>query len=125
MAEARTALRPLRDINLQVTTKRTSDNEVEVEIVIEPSQVAFTTIEQRHVANLDVSIWITDRLGNTVGTITDRIDLQLTDESYAKLVKQNIVFTRQLTVDGRPFEVRAGVYDYDNDRAGAVSKRVQ
>ena len=59
-----------------------------------------------------------------MGTTTDRIDLQLTDESYAKLVKQNIVFTRSLAVTGTPFETRAGVYDYDNDRVGGIAKRI-
>jgi hypothetical protein len=72
-----------------------------------------------------VSIWITDRQGETVGTIADRIDLHLTDDSYAKLLKQNIVFTRSMTVPGAPFQVRVAVYDCDNDRVGAVSKRIQ
>jgi VWFA-related protein len=125
MSEARSAVRPLRGITLQLKTTRGTDGKVAVELQIEPSQVAFTTVEHRHLASLDVAIWVTDRQGDTVGTMTDRIELQLTDESYAKLVKQNMLFTRSVVVSGTPFEIRAGVYDYDNDRVGAVSKRIQ
>lgn len=126
LADARNAVRAQQGIVLQLKrATRTNDGKVAVELHIEPSQVAFTAARRRHLASLDVSIWITDRQGANVGTITDRIDLQLTDESYAKLVKQNIVFTRTVPVTGTPSDVRAGVYDYDNDRVGAVSKRIQ
>ena len=96
-----------------------------VELQIEPSQVAFATVDAHHVASLDVAVWITDRQGEAIGTIVDRIDLRLTDDEYAKLVKQNVVYTRALPVTGTPFDVRAAVYDYDNDRVGSGSTRMR
>jgi len=125
MAEARNAARPPRGITLQLKPTRGTDGAVHVELQVEPSGVAFTTVEGRHVASLDVAIWIADRQGNMVGAITDRIDLKLTDATYATLVKQNIVFTRNIAVTGTPFEARAAVYDYDNDRVGSASRRIQ
>jgi VWFA-related protein len=124
MTEARTAARPPQGIVLRLSARRAGDGRIDIELDIEPSQVAFAIADGRHAAHLDVGLWITDRQGGTVGTARDRIDLRLTDESYAKLVKQHIVFTRSLVVTGTPFEARAGVYDYDSDRVGAIVKRI-
>lgn len=113
-------------VKLTATRVTTDDGPaVDVRLAIEPSQIAFTREESRHVGSLDVAVWISDRQGNSVGTLADRIDFQLTDATYARLVKSDIVFARRIAVTHAPFQVRAGVYDYDNDRVGAISKRIQ
>jgi hypothetical protein len=118
---------PLRGLTLQLNAKmpKSADAALDLELQIEPSQIAFGKADGHHVASLELAVWVTDKEGNEIGAITDHIDLQLTDDTYAKLRKQNIAFTRRIPVTGKPFEVRVGVYDYDNDRLGGVSKRIQ
>jgi VWFA-related protein len=126
MGEARASVRPLHGMILQLKAKLPpTARAVDVELQIEPSTVAFAVRDGRHVASLDVMLWVTDQKAEDVGTITDRIDLSLTDAAFGALVRQNIVYTRTVPVTGKAFDVRAGVYDYDNDRLGAVTTPVR
>jgi hypothetical protein len=98
---------------------------LDVEVQVEPSQVAFAIEKGQHVASLEVAIWVTNIAGETIGSITDHIDLRLSDQSYASLARSNVAYSRRMTLTGTPAELRAAVYDYDNDRVGAVSARVR
>ena len=128
MTEARISNRS-SGITIQLKARRVSDGNagtaLDIELAIEPSQVAFAVQGGRHVATLEVSIWAMSREDEVVGSMTDRIELRLSDDSYAKLVKSSILYSHQVLTGGDATKVRAGVYDYDNDRMGAETVAVR
>lgn len=128
MAEARAAARLPRELNLTLEThlgkSAPGQPRVDVDVAIEPSAIQFTTEGGRHVATLDIALWLTDAKGMTVGSLAETIHLRLGDASFGKLVRQNIDYTAHVAVTGAARDVKAVVYDYDADRVGAATARV-
>ena len=130
MTAARAARPPTPGLHLNIVAMRRPETasaaqpRLEIEVAVEPSQVHFTTREGRHAASLDVAIWVTDATGQTIGHFADSAVLNLDAATFARLVRDSIVYTGRVPLSGTPAMVKVVVYDSDSDRVGSVQARV-
>ena len=129
MAEGRAASRLPRELPMSITATMKKDAKgdkvVEVAVDVEPSAVEFADVDGRHVARLDLALWVMDGRDEIVGSLAEIIQLRLTDASFAQLAKNHISYTGRLTFTGTPRSVRAVAYNYDADRLGAAAQQIR
>jgi VWFA-related protein len=72
----------------------------------------------RRVLALNVGIFCVDRTRQNAGELWERIDLRLTDEAYANMLKTGLTFNVLVPVRTPPDQVKLIIYDYAGDLLG-------
>jgi VWFA-related protein len=111
------------DIRVEITGVGKADGSprgVRTEIRIPPSALSFTVEEQRHVATVEVGVFVGEN-GRQIGQTRKRVDLRLTNENFAAVQRDGLQFTVTVPVPrGSPRHVKAVVYDLRGDRLGST-----
>ena len=121
----------IRDIDIKLTPSFAknasgSGGEVTATISIDPSRLAWGQSEDgRHTARLDVGVYCADWNQTSVGETRRTLNLALTDETYARKMRERIARTIRLAVSGAPRFVKVIVYDYDADRVGSAMVKIK
>ena len=107
-------------VTLTPTLKRIKEAaEVNVVLNIDASRIAFTTAEGRHVADLDLVIYISDDRERIINESRHKVDLKLKDENYQRYLREGIPFEVTMRAAQAPKYVKVIVYDYAADLLGS------
>jgi VWFA-related protein len=117
----------IRDIpvTVSVSNHKRADGEMPVELTIDPSRVTFVRAGDGYTASLDVAVFVGDAGQKLIGEVWVRIDLNLDEAAHARVLRDGIVHRSIIRVAGHPRHVKVVVYDYDADRLGTASRRLQ
>lgn len=120
---------PMRDVGITVTgaVYRDADRQwhAKADVTIDGSTVAFELIDGRHVAELDVAVFVGARNQRQVGEVSRRIELKLEPASYARAIVEGVKFETTIAVTGQPRYLKAVVYDYAADRLGSAAVEIR
>ena len=100
--------------------KRQNPWQVSVTVMVDPATMAFTEADGRHVASLDVAVFVGGRNQRQVGEIRKRVDLKLEAASYARLKQDGVSFSATIDLTAPARYIKAVVYDYAADRLGSA-----
>ena len=120
------ALSDLRDIDVKVQPSFTKSptgrgGEVLIPLSIDVSRLFWSEdIDSRHVAQLEIAIYCGDGETKIFGETRRLLNLALSDESYARALKNGFAREMRVAVTAKPRYVKVIVYDYEADRVGSV-----
>jgi VWFA-related protein len=115
---------PVRIVSA-VAAAKNAPTEVLVTINVDRGGLSFVEADGRHVAALDVGVFVGSKNDRQIGETRKRVDLKLTPATYARAADEGITFTATVAVaTGTPHYVKVIVYDYDNDLLGSTVARV-
>jgi hypothetical protein len=92
---------------------------VTVRMQVDPSRLSFENANGRHAATLDVAIFCGDEDQEIVGELWRKVDLNFTDDTFARLKRERLEFEVTVPVSEIPRFVKAVVYDYGADLVGS------
>jgi VWFA-related protein len=96
-----------------------------VEVKIDLGRVGFEQADDRRVGALDVAIFCTDGKETLVGDLWQKIDLNLRDDTYKRLLEEGLTYSALIAVKARPALVKAVVYDRRADLVGSTAATVR
>jgi hypothetical protein len=99
--------------------------EARVEVLIDPQQVAFRTVEFRHKARLHVAVFCLARQGGEVGSGWSTMDLDLLDEAYGRAMREGIRYQTLVPLEAPAQVLKVVVYDPAGGRIGSRILRIQ
>ena len=108
-----------------VTRRQDGGQRVRAIVTIDPATIAFEERGGRHIASLDVAVSAGSRQQRPVGETRKRVDLALEPETYARAMKDGVVFETTLDVTATPRHLKAIVYDYASDRLGSAVTQIR
>jgi VWFA-related protein len=123
-------LTDIRDIDLRsVPSFEQSETgrggEVLVQLSIDVTRLAWGRDPQgRHAAHLELAIYCGDGNGKIIGETRRLLNLALTDETFARVMKERFSRELRVAVTSRPQFVKVIAYDYDADRVGSALVKV-
>lgn len=119
----------MRDVAVTVTGAvfRDKDNtwQARAEVSIDPSTIAFEQIDGRHVAEIDVAVFVGARNQRQVGELRKRVELKLEPDTYARMQKEGVKFETMIDLTGQPRYLKAVVYDYAADKLGSAVAEIK
>jgi VWFA-related protein len=95
-----------------------------VEVKIDLSRVGFEQIDDRYVGVLDIAVFCTDSKENLVGDLWQKMDLNLQEESYRRLMQDGLTYTGLVTVKSRAGYVKVVVHDRRADLIGSAIQKL-
>lgn len=115
---------PVDDVGVTASAaavaKRQNPWQVSVTVMVDPATLAFAESAGRHVASIDVAVFVGGRNQRQVGEIRKRVDLRLEPASYARLSQDGVSFSATIDLTAPPRYIKAVVYDYAADRLGSA-----
>jgi VWFA-related protein len=123
-------LTDIRDIDLKfVPSFKKSETgrggEVLVPLSIDVTRLAWGRDPQgRHAAHMELAIYCGDGNGKIIGETRRLLNLALTDETFARVMKERLSRELRVTAASRPQFVKVIAYDYDADRVGSALVKV-
>jgi VWFA-related protein len=93
---------------------------LEVRGSLDASRVKFASENGQQVASLDIGIFAGDEKQRVIGETMKRIELRLTPEQHATLMKQGAPLNSRIAIGGVPRFVKVVVYDYAADLVGTA-----
>jgi len=114
----------LKDISLtlsaSVLNRSQGKWQVRAALTVDPTTIRFKQVDDRHVASIDVAVFVGAPSQRLVGEIRRRVDLNLEASSFIRLQQQGVAFTGTIDLKGPGRYVKAVVYDYGADRLGSA-----
>ena len=121
--------RAVTDVGVTISaakpSRRAGVEHVPVTVTIDPQTVLLRQQDGRHVAELEVAVYVGTASERRIGEIRRRVDLRLTPESHAEIMKSGIVFEAVVEAKGDARHLKAVVYDYAADRLGSAATAVR
>jgi VWFA-related protein len=94
---------------------------LEVRGRLDASRVKFVSENGQQVASLDIGIFAGDAKQQVIGETMKRIELKLTPEQHATLMKDGAPLNSRIAISGVPRFVKVVVYDYAADLVGTAA----
>ena len=108
-------------VTLTPTVRRTQGSaEVNVALNIDASRIAFAAVDGRHVADLDLVVYVADDKERIIKESRHKVDLKLKDENYQRYLRDGIPFDVTMRAAQPPKYVKVIVYDYAADLLGSA-----
>jgi VWFA-related protein len=119
----------VRDIQVTLKPPTVSgdgaNRELVMEVNIQSPRIAFTQVDGRHVASVDIAIYCGDAKEKVVCDTSQKMDLKLSDESFQRFAKEGATYTARVRLSGEPFYVKVIAYDYAADIVGTASHKIK
>jgi VWFA-related protein len=93
---------------------------LEVRGRLDASRLKFASENGQLVGSLDIGIFAGDEKEQVIGETLKRIELKLTPEQHATLMKEGAPLNSRITISGVPRFVKMVVYDYAADLVGTA-----
>jgi hypothetical protein len=107
-------------VTLTPTVRRIQGSaEVNVVLNIDASRIAFAVVEGRHVADLDLVLYVADDRERIIKESRHKVDLKLKDENHQRYLREGIPFDVTMRAAQTPKFVKVIVYDYAADLLGS------
>jgi hypothetical protein len=114
----------IRDISVALTASAVDaggeKHDVRAAVRLPPEAITFSESGGRHIASLDLALFVGSRSERQIGELRKRVDCQLEDEAYAAIQREGLTFSATVTVTGEPWHLKAVVYEYMSDRLGTA-----
>ena len=88
-------------------------------MTVNAAHVQFTAQDGRHVASIEIALFVGARSQRQIGQMRRTIDLKLTPASYEAVQRDGFAFRAEVEASDTPRYVKAIVYDYAADRIGS------
>lgn len=110
------------DVPFKVALAETSDagdqRQVKVDLQIDARKVNFQTANDRHFGRLLIAVFYMDKEGNRLGEDWKRIDMELREETYQRLLRSGIPSSSLIPLKVPKQILRVFVYDLRSRRFG-------
>jgi VWFA-related protein len=100
-------------------------NSVRVLIKVNPARLALPVVNGLHAGQIDVALFAFDAYGKTVAADIQRIDVNVGEDVYQKIVKDGVPYDRTMPVPSGPKIVRVVIYDFHADLLGSTDLYVK
>ena len=101
------------------------NRKVHIEISIDPSRIAFTDVDDRHAATLQLVFFCGDVSEHLVGEVWKKMDLKLRDDTYQHMLKDGIPYEVDVPVKTLAAFAKVVVYDHGGDLVGTVIAKIK
>jgi hypothetical protein len=124
LGAAASSQRALTDIKVKASVSLRGNDTMEVKGKIELGRIRVTTGDGSRVGLLNVGAFGLDTGGNFMGLRTETLVLKMSQEEYARALKDGFAYTIQLPVIPRAQHLRFIVYDFGSDLLGRTDLRI-
>jgi VWFA-related protein len=87
-------------------------------------QIRSTPRDGRHLSKLEVAVFVTDKSERPVGSRWETLNLDLTDQTMARVMTNGFMHSVNVPTTGTAVFVKVVVYDYATGRAGSAVVRL-
>ena len=110
--------------NLQTSTAKGEGRQQDfiVDLVIDPSRIAFTDTGGVRTAELDIAVFCQDQDGDKAGDNWLKVPVRLTPAQWAEVSRTGLKQTVRVPVTTGVAAVKVVVYDFGSDRLGSAMK---
>jgi VWFA-related protein len=112
-------------IKLTLAKPTISGQQLSIAITIDVTHVGFSIQGDRHHAEVDLAVFVGDMRGTPVGSLQSRAELNLTEASYQRALKDGQTITLTVPITGLAATVKVVGYDYAADLVGTNSIKVR
>jgi hypothetical protein len=120
---------PVTDIRIQLQASlehpTPTSGTVDVSAVIDLSRVSLASTNGLHVGQLNIAVFCGDNKENVTGELWQNMNLNLKDDTYARLMKDGVTYTAKVPLKGPAQYVKIIVYDYGADLVGSTSIKIK
>jgi VWFA-related protein len=119
---ARNASAELQDIRFEVGTAVVNDDngqsQLKVDMKINPANISFRILEDRHIARVHIAIFCENTRGKQLAADWKILDLSLSEATYQKIPNEGIDYSITLPLKAPKQVIKIVLYDPGNDRIG-------
>jgi VWFA-related protein len=117
--------KPIPDLAVTARAARARNDvtglpEIQVDLTIAPEHVTFATVDGRHVASVEVAVFLLDGADHAIDQIWQRLELNLRDETYARTMASGLAHHAAFGRSDEARRVKVVVYDYAADLVGSA-----
>jgi len=116
--------REVNDIKVKASASQSGSPTLTVQGKIDLSKVKVATLGGLRVSRLNVAVFCFDSSSGSTGTHVEVLPLQVSEEEYARLLKNGFPFEIRFPAMAGTANVRLVVYDFGSDLIGRVDARV-
>ena len=88
-------------LSASAVEKRQNPWQASVKVMVDPATIAFAEADGRHVASIDIAVFVGGRNQRQVGEVRKRVDLKLEPETYARLRQDGVSFSATIDLTAR------------------------
>jgi VWFA-related protein len=119
----------IRDLDLTLKTSEAKGTgrvpDFVVDLTIGIAKIGLTPEDGRHKGGLDIAVFCQNANGDGVGDLWQKMDLNLSETTYQRMLRDGLPYSGRVTVTGLVKHVKVVVYDYATDRVGTITKQVR
>jgi VWFA-related protein len=97
-----------------------ADREVVLKVTLKVDGVQFTIVDGRHKGSIQIATFCGTAAEAVVGESWQTIDLNLSEETFQKVIAEGLPYTQRVPVRAAPAYVKVIAYDYGSDRTGSA-----
>jgi VWFA-related protein len=116
-------------IRFTVTTAKIKGSDglpqVRVDLQIDPTQVEFRTVNDRHAGQLRIVLFYADASRHSLGEDWQNMDMQLREETYQQFMRSAIPFSATIPLKAPTQILKVIVYDPVGDKLGSRLVRIR
>ena len=98
---------------------------IDVEVGVDPSTLTFQERDGQWTTTFDVAVFVGDPRQDVAGEVWETVNLTMTPETYARVLKEGITHTARVETKGPARQVKVVVYDHAADRLGTTAARIR
>ena len=95
--------------------------ETNIDLTIDASRLGLTNTGGVRTGRLELRVYCGDDKQIPIGEITERIELEASEATYAQWLQSGLHRVTRVRVTGTPKYVKVVVYDYGSDRVGSIT----
>jgi hypothetical protein len=92
---------------------------------IDATRIAFAKADGRYTGSLDLAAFCSDAKETLLGEVWQKIDLNLTEASYQRVMREGISYAIRVPVKAAPRWSKVIAYDFASDLLGSVVEQVR
>jgi hypothetical protein len=113
----------LTDIPFEISTAEVQDAkgkpQVRVDLQINPANVFFKILDERHIARLRITTFYQDLKGKPLGADWKILDMRLSEGTYQRILQSGIPYSITIPLKTPKQIIKVVVYDPGSDRSGS------
>jgi VWFA-related protein len=119
----------IKDLAIKVETEEVKGSgrfpDFVANLTIDVTKIGLRLDGGRYKGGLDIAVFCQNADGDGVGDIWQKMDLNLSEATYQRMLKDGLSYTGRITVTGLVKHAKIVVYDYTSDRLGTALKQIR
>jgi hypothetical protein len=117
--------KPIGDLAVTAHARRAPNDTtgvpgIQVDLTIAPEHVTFATVDGRHVASVEVAVFLLDDANRPIDQVWQRLELNLRDDTYARTMASGLTHQASFGRADEARSIKVVVYDYAADLVGSA-----